>query len=130
MRSTVDVDLPDGTGDDAYLEILLGHLPRLFGDGGEFPVPKLVFFQAGVDPLQVTAGPRLPAAPCRVALLREGRVARLGRPEGAIPRGAAHAQGDLMGRLSLTRNGLLRRNNAVYRCAADEASPLLGVTPL
>ena len=82
MRSTYDVELPDGTGDDAYLSLLDDWLPRLFD--AHAPV-RLVFFQAGVDPLQ----------------------------------------GDLMGRLSLSRAGMLRRNNAVYSACLARGVPLV-----
>ncbi|MCS6986307.1 MAG: histone deacetylase [Sphingomonadaceae bacterium] len=40
-----DVGLPDGTGDDAYLDILARELPALFDRGR----PDLVLYQAGVD---------------------------------------------------------------------------------
>ena len=45
-QSTLDVDLPDGTGDDAYLLALAEHLPGLL----EAHRPDLVFYNAGVDP--------------------------------------------------------------------------------
>lgn len=51
MRSTLDVGLPDGIGDDEYLTTLEAHLPRLL----EKFVPDLVFYLAGVD---VAAGDR------------------------------------------------------------------------
>ena len=45
-RSTLDVGLPDGTGDEAYLETLERHLlPVLEGFR-----PDFVLYQAGVDP--------------------------------------------------------------------------------
>jgi acetoin utilization deacetylase AcuC-like enzyme len=43
--STCDVPLEDGTGDDAYLEALRNHLPRLLAAHR----PELVFYLAGVD---------------------------------------------------------------------------------
>lgn len=46
QQSTLDVPLPDGTGDDEYLEALEEHLPKAFAFG-----PEIVFYQAGVDPL-------------------------------------------------------------------------------
>jgi acetoin utilization deacetylase AcuC-like enzyme len=63
--STLDVGLPDGTGDDAYLDALRGHLPRCF-DGAR---PELVFYLAGVD---VVAGDRFG----RLALTRAGLAER------------------------------------------------------
>ena len=51
QRSRIDVDLPDGVGDEEYIAALDGVLPRVF----EFD-PEIVFYQAGVDGL---AGDRL-----------------------------------------------------------------------
>ena len=65
MRSTVDVGLPDGTDDAAYLAALGTHLPRLIEDF----VPDLVFYLAGVD---VVAGDRYG----RFALTEDGLRAR------------------------------------------------------
>lgn len=64
-RSTLDVGLPDGTGDDAYMETLERTLLPLLGSFD----PDLVLYQAGVDPF---AGDRLG----RLALSAEGLVAR------------------------------------------------------
>lgn len=64
-RSTVDVGLPDGTGDAAYMMALTDTLLPLL-DGF---APDLVLYQAGVDPL---AGDRLG----RLGLSHEGLVAR------------------------------------------------------
>jgi acetoin utilization deacetylase AcuC-like enzyme len=47
QRSTLDVELPDGTSDDAYLEALDRHLPATLAAHA----PDLVIYQAGVDPL-------------------------------------------------------------------------------
>ena len=44
-RSTLDVELPDGTNDDEYLECLARHLPAVFTHN-----PEIVFFLAGADP--------------------------------------------------------------------------------
>jgi acetoin utilization deacetylase AcuC-like enzyme len=46
QRSKIDVDLPDWTGDEEYLEALQRVLPRVF----EFS-PDVVFYQSGVDGL-------------------------------------------------------------------------------
>ena len=64
-RSTVDVPLADGTGDDEYLETLERTLAALLDDQR----PELVLYQAGVDPF---AGDRLG----RLALTLEGLRAR------------------------------------------------------
>jgi acetoin utilization deacetylase AcuC-like enzyme len=44
--STVDIDLPDGVGDDDYLAILEKHLQSAFHDFS----PQLLFYVAGADP--------------------------------------------------------------------------------
>jgi acetoin utilization deacetylase AcuC-like enzyme len=46
IPSDLDIGLPDSLEDDAYLEALQAHLPRLLDAVG----PDLVFFNAGVDP--------------------------------------------------------------------------------
>jgi acetoin utilization deacetylase AcuC-like enzyme len=45
-HSTVDIDLPDGVGDDDYLAILEKHLHRAFHDFS----PQIIFYVAGADP--------------------------------------------------------------------------------
>lgn len=45
-RSTLDVPLPDGTGDAAYLDVLNATLPSLI----DRLRPDLILYQAGVDP--------------------------------------------------------------------------------
>jgi acetoin utilization deacetylase AcuC-like enzyme len=44
--STVDINLPDGTGDDDYLAILKKHVHQAFNDFA----PQLLFYVAGADP--------------------------------------------------------------------------------
>jgi acetoin utilization deacetylase AcuC-like enzyme len=44
-RSTLDVELLDGTDDEAYLETLRVHLPRVFAHA-----PDIVFYLGGADP--------------------------------------------------------------------------------
>jgi acetoin utilization deacetylase AcuC-like enzyme len=60
QRSRIDVGLPDGTGDDAYLEQVSHLLPKIC----EF-APEVIFYQSGVDGL---LGDRLG----RLALTHEG----------------------------------------------------------
>ena len=45
-RSNLDIELPDGTGDDEYLSVLDYHLPGVFHASD----PDLVFYLAGADP--------------------------------------------------------------------------------
>ena len=44
-QSTLDVELPDGTSDDEYLQTLAHHLPAVLGIE-----PDIVFYLAGADP--------------------------------------------------------------------------------
>jgi acetoin utilization deacetylase AcuC-like enzyme len=64
QRSSLDVELPDGTGDEEYLDALARNLPRAFGHG-----PEIVFYLGGADPY---AGDKLG----RLALSIEGLRAR------------------------------------------------------
>jgi acetoin utilization deacetylase AcuC-like enzyme len=48
MRSTLDVGLADGIGDDEYLELLRRHLDGILAAF----VPDIVFYLAGVDPVR------------------------------------------------------------------------------
>ncbi len=54
VPSTVDVDLPDGTGDEEFLEVVERELAPIV----DF-APDLVFYQCGVDPLESDALGRL-----------------------------------------------------------------------
>lgn len=80
VPSTRDAALPDGTGDEAYLERLAGELPPLL----EASRPELVFYLAGVDPVA----------------------------------------GDRYGRLSLSREGLRRRERLVLRTLRGHGVPV------
>jgi acetoin utilization deacetylase AcuC-like enzyme len=44
-QSTVDIELPDGAGDNEYLACLASHLPAIFNSE-----PDVVFYLAGADP--------------------------------------------------------------------------------
>lgn len=59
-KSSLDVELPDGMGDDDYHAILRDHLPQVFAHE-----PEVVFYLAGADPF---AGDKLG----RLALTIEG----------------------------------------------------------
>jgi len=48
QRSSLDVALPDGCSDSEYIETLEGHLPGVL----DRSQPDILFFQAGVDPLE------------------------------------------------------------------------------
>jgi len=80
QQSVVDVPLPDGTGDEAYLAAL--HAVLLHARDFR---PEIVFFQAGVDTLET----------------------------------------DRLGRLSLTREGLARRESCVYEFVSELGVPLV-----
>jgi len=54
VPSTVDIDLPDGTGDEEFLSILDTFLPQILDRH-----PDIVFYQAGVDALEHDALGRL-----------------------------------------------------------------------
>jgi acetoin utilization deacetylase AcuC-like enzyme len=47
VAGSLDIELPDHTGDDAYLETLAGTLPRVLAESR----PDLVIYLAGADPL-------------------------------------------------------------------------------
>jgi acetoin utilization deacetylase AcuC-like enzyme len=65
QRSSLDIGLPDGVGDDVYLDVLARHLPPVL----EAARPDIVYYQAGVDPLaEDTLG--------RLSLTHSGLVAR------------------------------------------------------
>jgi len=78
--STLDIDLPDATGDEDYLSSLDGGLAAITADG-EF---DLAIFLAGADPYQ----------------------------------------GDRLGRLNLSKDGLFARDRRVLDWAARQNIPL------
>ncbi len=79
-RSTLDVPLADGIGDDAYLAVLEETLAPFVAEWQ----PTLILYQGGVDPFE----------------------------------------GDRLGRLALTQDGLDRRDRLVARLAIDAGIPL------
>jgi acetoin utilization deacetylase AcuC-like enzyme len=64
-RSTIDVDLPDGAGDEAFLSALDLHVPRILDEHR----PDLVIYLAGADPFRDDRFGRL-------SLSKEGLAAR------------------------------------------------------
>ncbi len=73
-RSTIDVALPDATGDDAYLAALAPALDTLLGTA----MPDLVFYQAGVDAHRDDKLGRLALTDAGIAA-RDAMVARAAR---------------------------------------------------
>ena len=76
-RSDFDLGLPDGTGDDAYLDAIQEPLEALFRDFR----PEVVFYQAGVDPLATDRLGRLSLTPQGLRE-RDRRVFALCREQG------------------------------------------------
>jgi acetoin utilization deacetylase AcuC-like enzyme len=66
-RSSIDVDLPDGAGDETFLSALDLHLPGILDDH----LPELVIYLAGADPFR---GDRFG----RLSMSKEGLAARDG----------------------------------------------------
>ena len=81
VASSLDIALPDGTGDDQYLQHLSGAFAQLSGHW------DIVFYNAGVDPFE----------------------------------------GDRLGRLSLSMDGLRRRDRMVIRHFRAQGVPVCGV---
>jgi acetoin utilization deacetylase AcuC-like enzyme len=80
VPGTLDVELDDGTGDDAYLALLAAHLPRVLHAAR----PDLVVYLAGADP----------------------------------------HEGDRLGRLRLTFDGLRRRDWLVLEACREVGLPV------
>lgn len=80
VPGTLDVELADGTGDEAYLTLLAEHLPRVIRDAR----PDLVIYLSGADP----------------------------------------HEGDRLGRLKLTFDGLRRRDAMVLETCREVGLPV------
>ena len=61
QHSKIDIEFEDKTGDDEYLSILAGTLPRVFAFE-----PEVIFFQSGVDTLVTDRLGRLALAPAGI----------------------------------------------------------------
>ncbi|AHE53957.1 hypothetical protein NX02_11230 [Sphingomonas sanxanigenens DSM 19645 = NX02] len=106
-RSTVDVGLPDGTGDDAYLDALAATLMPL----AQGFAPNLILYQAGVDPHVDDRLGRLALTDAGLDR-RDAFVARLARALGApIASALGGGYGD-------DRMALARRHAASIRAVA------------
>ena len=81
-RSTLDIELPDNTSDEAYLQVLANHLPKVFRHN-----PEIVFYLAGADPYI----------------------------------------GDKLGRLALSFDGLLHRDEMVLNECYEREVPVVTV---
>ena len=105
--SDLDIELPDGTGDESYLAQLRATLPSLL----QRTTPDLIFYIAGVDP---HASDRLG----RLALSDEGLLARDAYVlETCLP--VAPVVGVTGGGYDLDIDRLARRHATLHRAAAD-----------
>jgi len=80
VPGTLDIELEDRTGDDAYLDALVSALPRVLADAA----PDIVFYIAGADP----------------------------------------HEGDALGRLALTFDGLIQRDRYVLSQCREVGIPV------
>jgi acetoin utilization deacetylase AcuC-like enzyme len=114
-RSTLDVGLADGTGDEAYLEALAASLPQLVNAFS----PDLILYQAGVDP---HAEDRLG----RLALSDSGLAARDALVAGEAKRIGAPLASALGGGYGVDRMAVARRHAAtILALGAAIPQPLL-----
>lgn len=107
-RSTLDVGLPDGTADEAYLEALASTLPALMD---RFR-PDLILYQAGVDP---HADDRLG----RLALSDRGLAERDRFVAGQAKRAGVPLASALGGGYGPDRMAVARRHAATLRTLHD-----------
>ena len=115
-QSTLDVGLPDGSGDNAYLEALTGALPPLVDAFS----PDLILYQAGVDPhVDDKLG--------RLALSDEGLAARDRFLAGEAKRVGAPLASALGGGYGPDRMAIARRHAATI---LNLDSAMLAVAPV
>jgi acetoin utilization deacetylase AcuC-like enzyme len=86
-RSTLDVGLPDGAGDDAMLAALDRHLPEIIADFS----PDLAVYLAGADPFHDDRFGRL--ALTRAGLIARDRAVLAGCRQAGVPVAIAMAGG-------------------------------------
>lgn len=108
-RSTLDVALPDGADDGAYMAALADHLPRLLDDVR----PDLLLYQAGVDPHADDRLGRLALSDAGLDA-RDRYVMRLARARG-VPLASV-----LGGGYGHDRMAVARRHAASMLALADE----------
>jgi acetoin utilization deacetylase AcuC-like enzyme len=110
-RSSLDVALPDGTGDDAYMQVVHETLPRVMADFA----PDLILYQAGVDPHAEDRLGRLGLSDAGIEA-RDRLVMRMAR-EAGVPLASALGGGygaDIM--------AVARRHARTMLTLADEAA--------
>ena len=119
MRSTLDVELPDGTADAEYLDALAGHLPRVFGHR-----PDLVFYLGGADPYE---GDKLGRLSLTIAGLRRrdemvlGECRRRGVPVATVMSGGYAA--DIADTVEIHCN-TVRAAKSIFGPTAPQPLPL------
>lgn len=106
----LDVGLPDGMEDEAYLEVLRAHLPRLL----DALSPDLVFYNAGVDPHREDKLGRL-------ALTDEGLARRDRYVVGEARRRGIPLVAVIGGGYSTDVDALARRHALVFEAMAELA---------
>ena len=117
-RSSLDVALPCGTGDEAYLAALDAALPRALREARA----ELVFYLAGVDP---AAGDRYG----RLALTESGLEARDRRVIGAVRRAGTPLVLLLAGGYAATPRRTAELHALAFRVATDLERELQGHPP-
>lgn len=108
IPSDLDIELPDGTGDDAYLEMLAEYLPGLLAAS----TPQLVFYNAGVDPHR---DDRLG----RLNLTDEGLARRDAAVIGFFRERGIPVCGVIGGGYSFDIDAVARRHSILFRTAVE-----------
>lgn len=108
-RSDLDVALPDGTGDAAYLDALARHLPVLM----KAVRPDLILYQAGIDPHEADRLGRLSLTDA--GLEARDRFVMLQAQQNQVPLASV-----LGGGYGTDRMAVARRHAMSMRVLADE----------